>query len=54
MQYRDFGRLDFKPSALGFGAMRLPVLPGEDGRPDFKHIDYDLADAMLTAPSRAV
>jgi uncharacterized protein len=47
MQYRDFGRLDFKPSALGFGAMRLPVLPGEDGRPDFKNIDYDLADAML-------
>jgi predicted aldo/keto reductase-like oxidoreductase len=47
MQYRDFGRLDFKPSALGFGAMRLPVLPGDDGRPDFKNIDYDLADAML-------
>jgi predicted aldo/keto reductase-like oxidoreductase len=47
MQYRDFGRLDFKPSALGFGAMRLPVLSGEDGRPDFKRIDYELADAML-------
>ncbi len=47
MQYRDFGRLDFKPSALGFGAMRLPVLPGDDGRPDFKNIDHDLADAML-------
>ena len=47
MQYRQFGKLDFKPSALGFGAMRLPVLAGEDGKPDFKRIDYPLADAML-------
>ena len=47
MQYRDFGRIDFKPSALGFGAMRLPVLAGADGRPDFKQIDDELATAML-------
>lgn len=29
MNYRSFGRLDWKPSALGFGTMRLPVV-GED------------------------
>jgi len=47
MQYRTFGKLDFKPSALGFGAMRLPVLVGADGKPDFKQIDYPAATAML-------
>ena len=26
MKYRSFGRLSWKPSALGFGAMRLPAL----------------------------
>ena len=47
MQYRDFGQIDFKPSALGFGAMRLPVLTDADGKPDFKRIDYPLATEML-------
>ncbi len=26
MEYRTFGRLDWRPSALGFGAMRLPTV----------------------------
>ncbi len=47
MQYRRFGKLDFRPSALGFGAMRLPVLVGDDGRPDHRRIDYPAATAML-------
>jgi predicted aldo/keto reductase-like oxidoreductase len=29
MKYRKFGKLDFKVSALGFGAMRLPIV-GKD------------------------
>jgi hypothetical protein len=41
MQYRTFGRLDWRPSALGFGAMRLPTLGA-------KHlIDEPLAIRMI-------
>ena len=29
VQYRDFGTLDWKGSALGFGCMRLPTLDGQ-------------------------
>ncbi len=47
MEYRTFGCLDFSPSALGFGAMRLPVLTGDHGRPDFAAIDEPAATAML-------
>ncbi|MGD0802615.1 MAG: aldo/keto reductase [Candidatus Bathyarchaeia archaeon] len=32
MKYRRFGKLDWKPSALGFGAMRLPILDGDAGK----------------------
>ena len=34
MQYRQFGKLDWKVSALGFGLMRLPRLPGKKGAID--------------------
>jgi uncharacterized protein len=32
MKYRTFGNLDFKVSALGFGAMRLPVVDGDQSK----------------------
>jgi predicted aldo/keto reductase-like oxidoreductase len=32
MEYRHFGKLNLKPSVLGFGAMRMPVLEGKYGQ----------------------
>ena len=42
MQHRTFGKLDWKPSALGFGAMRLPILEDDSGK-----IDEALATRMI-------
>jgi len=42
MQYRTFGKLDWKPSALGFGAMRLPILDNDSSK-----IDEELATRMI-------
>jgi predicted aldo/keto reductase-like oxidoreductase len=42
MQYRTFGQLDWKPSALGFGAMRLPRIDNDPGQ-----IDEPLATRMI-------
>jgi len=44
MQYRSFGRLDWKGSALGFGCMRLPTL---DGKPNSPNIDEAEALRMI-------
>lgn len=32
MKYRKFGRLDWEVSALGFGAMRLPLVGKDSSR----------------------
>ena len=42
MQYRKFGKLDWKASALGFGVMRLPVLENDSGK-----INKPLATQMI-------
>jgi uncharacterized protein len=42
MKYRKFGSLDWEVSALGFGAMRLPVLDNDSGK-----INEPLATKMV-------
>ena len=44
MIYKDFG--DLKLSALGMGAMRLPVLDGDDSRIDEGAVEEMVAYAM--------
>ena len=41
MEFRKFGKLEWKVSALGFGAMRLPVLK------DRSTIDEPMAIKMI-------
>jgi predicted aldo/keto reductase-like oxidoreductase len=44
MQYRNFGKLDWKASALGFGCMRFPTT---DGKPNSPNIDEAEALRMV-------
>ncbi|MDF2530583.1 MAG: aldo/keto reductase [Clostridia bacterium] len=46
MQYRKFGKSDFKVSTLGFGCMRLP-LQSTGGEPDMTKIDETQAINMI-------
>jgi uncharacterized protein len=43
MQYRNFGKLDLKISALGFGAMRLPIIDNDNSK-----IDEVKAEKMIS------
>lgn len=42
MQYRKFGKLEWKVSALGFGAMRLPILDNDPSK-----INEEMASSMI-------
>jgi len=48
MQYRRFEKMGFDVSILGFGCMRLPLMPGTDGNePDAGKIDEAEAIKMI-------
>ena len=46
MEYRKFGRLDWRASVLGFGCMRLPTL---DGAPQSEKVDREATVRMIRA-----
>ena len=46
MKYRSFGRLKWTPSALGFGAMRLPIIGGDRTRIDESHAIHMMRHAF--------
>jgi len=46
MKYRTFGKIDFKPSALGFGAMRFPVIDNNSSQIDKKQAEQMVYHAI--------